>query len=60
MKNKIFCYRIGSNVNFDRAKDCLAFDCIGNKSRFCGYCIHTDAGSDEEMIIDLDSIYSGD
>lgn len=59
VKNKVFCYRNGSNVNIDRAKTCLAFE-SDQSLRICGYCYHALSGSDEEMIIDLDSVYSGD
>jgi len=59
-KSKVFCYRIGSNVAVDRARDCLAFDSSLNRGRWCGYCKHTQTGNEDEVIVDLDSIYSGD
>lgn len=57
-KTKIFCYRIGSNVAVDRARDCLAFDALSSRGRYCGYCKHSQTGDDADcMIIDLDAVY---
>ncbi|WP_400259973.1 hypothetical protein [Candidatus Methanomassiliicoccus intestinalis] len=56
VKNKVFCHNVCSNVDIDRAKTCLAFK-SDKSQRVCGYCYHALYGSDDEMIIDLDSVF---
>ncbi len=58
-KTKIFCHNVGSNVSFDRALTCLAFESFGSRSRgnFCGYCKHSQTGDEDEMTVDLDAVF---